>query len=213
MGRCTVLTKVGLQHASEYARSGEGGSTGTSSTARSSAAKAASLLPVSYRYSARPTWRIARAVRVLRPDELDRSLRELHRARGSSRLAGQRCRPAAELGEVDLRKRGRAWYGVPECEGLFRGARAPPRDRSRLPPRVPLRPRQQGLQSCGPQPPSEARARRATRLRLSQAARRPRVQLLALAGKDRRVDRLGQKRVTEAKGSGCLIGDEHTMLD
>ena len=37
----------------------------------------------------------------------------------------------------------------------------------------------------------------------------PGVQLLALAGQDRRVDGFGQQRVAEAEGAGVLVGDEH----
>ena len=39
------------------------------------------------------------------------------------------------------------------------------------------------------------------------------MQLLALAGQDRRVDRLGQERVAEAEGARCLVRDEDLMLD
>ena len=41
----------------------------------------------------------------------------------------------------------------------------------------------------------------------------PRVQLLALAGQDRRVDRLRQERVAEAEAAGRLLGDEDAVLD
>src|SRR4029453_8920472 len=40
----------------------------------------------------------------------------------------------------------------------------------------------------------------------------PRVQLLALAGQDGRVDRLGQQRVAEAEAAGLLLGDQDAML-
>ena len=40
-----------------------------------------------------------------------------------------------------------------------------------------------------------------------------RVQLLALTGQDRRVDRLRQERVAEAEAAGRLIGDEDSVLD
>ena len=39
------------------------------------------------------------------------------------------------------------------------------------------------------------------------------VQLLALAGKDCRVDRLGQQRVAEAEGVARRLGHEQAMLD
>ena len=66
---------------SAYARSGEGGSAGTSSTARSNAARQPSLLPLSCRYSPRRTWRSAARCGSSRADELDRSPCELDRAR------------------------------------------------------------------------------------------------------------------------------------
>ena len=39
------------------------------------------------------------------------------------------------------------------------------------------------------------------------------MQLLALAGQDRRVDRLRQQRVAEAEAAGRLVGDEDAVLD
>ena len=59
--------------------------------------------------------------------------------------------------------------------------------------------------------------RRELRRRRGPAARElvgePRVQLLALAGEDRRVDRLGQERVAEAEAARRLVGDEDAVLD
>ena len=59
--------------------------------------------------------------------------------------------------------------------------------------------------------------RRELRRRRGPAARelvgQPRVQLLALAGQDRRVDRLRQERVAESEAAGRLHGDEDAVLD
>ena len=59
--------------------------------------------------------------------------------------------------------------------------------------------------------------RRELRRRRGSAARelfrQLRVQLLALTGQDRRVDRLRQERVAEAEAAGRLVGDEDAVLD
>ena len=88
--------------ASEYARSGEGGSAGTSSTARSTAARQASSLPVCSRYSPRRTWRRAARCGSLFTDELDRLAAQLDRAQGGTDFAGELGRPGAELGEIHV---------------------------------------------------------------------------------------------------------------
>jgi hypothetical protein len=46
-----------------------------------------------------------------------------------------------------------------------------------------------------------------------QLLREPGVQLLALAGQQRRVDRLRQERVAEAEAAGRLVGDQDAVLD
>ena len=55
--------------------------------------------------------------------------------------------------------------------------------------------------------------RRRRRFAALELGGEPRVQLLALAGQQRFVDRLGQQRVAEAKAACRLIGDEHAVID
>ncbi len=57
-----------------------------------------------------------RTVRVALADELDRSPAELDRACGGTDLAGELCRPGAELGEVEPGQLGGVRHRVPEVE-------------------------------------------------------------------------------------------------
>ena len=153
-----------------------------------------------------------RTVRVALADELDRSPAELDRARGGADLAGELGRPGAELGEVEPGELGRVRHRVPERE-------RPLEVRERL------REAEDGLRLARRLDRGGERLRAATRRRpvrrelrrrRRSAARelfgQPRVQLLALAGQDRRVDRLRQQRVAEAEAARRRLGDEDAVL-
>ena len=208
-----AIIKPPASDPSEYARSGEGGSAGTSSTARSISAKPASLLPISYRYSPRSHMEERRTVRVRGADELDRSPCQLERARRGARFGWRVGCPGAELGEVEPDELGRVRHSVPERERPLEmreslreaedGLRLPCRlDRGgkRLPRAIrrgPVRGELSGRRSF------------ATRELVGEL----RVEFLALAGQDRRVDRLREQGVAEAETAGGLVGDEDAVLD
>ena len=135
-------------------------------------------------------------------------------ARGAAPdLAGELGCPGAELGEVEPGELGRVRH------------RGPQRERP-LEMRESLREAEDGLRLACRLDRRDERLRAATRRRpvrrelrrrRSSAARElvgePRVQLLALAGQDRRVDRLREQRVAEAEAAGRLVGDEDAVLD
>ncbi len=152
-------------------------------------------------------------MRVCVADELDRAPAELDRARGGTDFAGELCRPRAELGEVEPGELGRVRHGGPQPERPLevRVCLRQAEDRLRLARRLDRRgERLSGMTRRRP-------VRRELGRRRGAAAREllgePRVQLLALAGQDRRVDRLRQERVAEAEAAGCLVGDEDAVLD
>ena len=198
---------------SAYARSGEGGSAGTSSTARSSAASPASLLPIVEEVLAEAHVEERRTVRVVRADELDRSPCELDRARGGTDVAGELGRPGAELGEVEPGELGRVRHGVPQRERPLevRERLREAEDGLRLACRLDRR--GERLRAATRRRPVRRELRRRRGPAAGELLGEPRVQLLALAGQDRRVDRLRQERVAEAEAAGRLLGDEDAVLD
>ena len=151
-------------------------------------------------------------MRVLRADELDRSPSELDRARGGTDLAGELGCPGAEFGEVKPGELGRVRHRLPERERPLEMC-------------VRLREAEDGLcLACrvdrrGERLCASARrlpVRRELRRRRSSAARelvgQLRVQFLALAGQDRRVDRLRQQRVPEPEAPRLRLGDQDAAL-
>jgi hypothetical protein len=152
------------------------------------------------------------ARRVAVADQLDRSLRELDRARRRTRVPGQLGRPGAQPGEVDVHERGGVGHCVPQPERALevRQRLRHAEDGLRL-----ARRRDRGgqrlLGAAGRRP-----VRRQLRRHRGAAARellsQPPVQLLALAGQQRRVDRLGQQRVAETEAARCLHRHQHAML-
>ena len=154
-----------------------------------------------------------RTVRVALADELDRSPAELDRARGGTDLAGELGRPGAELGEVEPGELGRVRHRVPERERPLevRERLGESEDGLRFACRLDRRDQRVGAAT------RRLPVRRELRRRRGSAARelfgQLRVQLLALAGQDRRVDRLRQERVAEAEAAGRLVGDEDAVLD
>jgi hypothetical protein len=153
------------------------------------------------------------AQRVAVADQLDRSLGELDRLRRRARVPGQLGRRGAQPGEVDLHEVGRVRHGVPQPERALevheRLRQA--EDGLRLARRLD-RGGQRLLRTTCRRP-----VRRQLRRRCGAAAREllgePPVQLFALAGQQRRVDRLGQQRVPEAEAAGRLHGDQDAVLD
>ena len=154
-----------------------------------------------------------RSVRVPRADELDRLPCQLECACRVADLAGESGCPGAQLGEVEPDELGRVRHRVPQRERPLEmreslreaedGLRLPCRlDRGgkRLPRAIrrgPVRGELSGRRSF------------ATRKLLGQL----RVELLPLAGQNRRVDRLREQGVAEAEAAGGLVGDEDMVLD
>jgi hypothetical protein len=154
-----------------------------------------------------------RAQRVALLDQIDRSLRELDRAWRRTRLAGQLGCRGAELGEVGLQELGRVRHGLPQRERPLdvRECFCQAEDALRL---------ACGFDRGGRRLGAAARRRpvgRELRRLCGCAARElvgePRVQLLALAGQDGRVDRLRQQGVAEAEAAGRLGGDQDAVRD
>ena len=135
-------------------------------------------------------------------------------ARGAAPVcAGQLGRPRAELGEVEPRELGRVRHGGPQRERPLevRESLRQAEDRLRLARRLDRRDERLGAATRRRPVRRELRRRRGAAAR--ELVGEPRVQLLALAGQDRRVDRLGQQRVAEAEAAGRLVGDEDAVLD
>ncbi len=63
-----------------------------------------------------PVVQARRAQPISLVDEIDCSLRELHRAWRRPRLAGELGCPGAELGEVEPRELGRIRHGIPQSQ-------------------------------------------------------------------------------------------------
>ena len=197
---------------SAYARSGEGGSAGTSSTARSNAARHGIVTAGLVEVLAKAHVEEPRTAQVFAADELDRSPAELDRARGGTDLA-RPARPSSEHSSA------RSIPASSAASGRRPTAEGP------LEVRVGLGEAEDGLGLARRFDRGDERLRVAARrrpvrrelgCRSSVACERvcePRVQLLALAGQDRRVDRLGEERVAEAEGAARLVGDEDAVLD
>ena len=154
-----------------------------------------------------------RSVRVALADELDR-LPCRARPRVSRRRFGWRvgC-PGAQLGEVEPGELGRVRHRVPECERPLevRERLGEAEDGLRFPCRLDRR--GQRVRAATRRRPvrGELSGRRSSAAR--ELLGQLRVQLLALTGQDRRVDRLRQERVAEAEAAGRLVGDEDAVLD
>ena len=137
------------------------------------------------------------------------------RPRAAPRPSGWRARPPRSRA-----RRGRARRARPRparrarARAPARGAREPPRGRRRPPP---ARAASTDAASASALRPAAAQCGASSAGARGAAARElvgePRVQLLALAGQDRRVDGLGQQRVAEAEAAGRLLGDEDAVLD
>ena len=184
---------------STSARSADGGCAGTSSTACSLRGKARVVLAAFVQVAGKTRVQECGASAIALADELDRPPLKLDCARCRPRAAGQLRGPGTELGELQPHELGRVRHDIPERERP-------------LEVRASLRQTEHGLRlPCGFDRGDE-RLRVATRgrpvgreLRRAgvSAARKhvgkPRVQLLALAGQDRRVDRLRQQRMAETE--------------
>ena len=153
------------------------------------------------------------AGRVLVPCELDGAPGEFGRTGRGAGLAGEFGRPGAEPGQVETGQGGRVGDIRPQREGPFqmtgglgqaehgfRLARRLDRGGQRLRGAARLRPVRREL---------GRRGSRGTRQFPGEAG----VQLLALAGEDRRVDGFGQQRVAEPEGARGLVGHEDLVLD
>jgi hypothetical protein len=151
--------------------------------------------------------------RVLVARELDGAPGEFGRAGRGAGLAGEFGRPGAEPGQVETGQGGRVGDIRPQREGPFEMAGGLgqaehglglacrlDRGGQRLGGAARLRPVRREL---------GRRGGRGTRQFPGEAG----VQLLALAGEDRRVDGFGQQRVAEPEGARGLVGDEDLVLD
>ena len=163
------------------------------------------VLPVSWRYSPRRTWRSAARCGSSAPTSSIARRRELDRARGGADVA-RRARPPRSRARRGRARRARPRPARrPRARAPARDAREPPPGRRRPPPGGPPRPRRRappsrrpaaaqcGASSAGPAAPLRG-----------ELVGEPRVQLLALAGEDGRVDRLRQQRVAEAEAARRL---------
>ena len=151
--------------------------------------------------------------RVLVSGELDGAPGEFGRTGRGAGLAGEFGRPGAEPGQVETGQGGRVGDIRPQREGPFemagglgqaehglRLARRLDRGGQRLGGAARLRPVRREF---------GRRGGRGARQFPGEAG----VQLLALAGEDRRVDGFGQQRVAEPEGARGLVGDEDLVLD
>ena len=152
------------------------------------------------------------AERVVLADERDGLACKLDRAWCRTGCACKLGRPGAELGEVETSEVGCVRHGVPERERSLdvRECLRKPENRLGLTGSFD----RGGERFCGT--PSGSPVWGELRRRGSGPCKlvgEPRVQLLALAGQDRRVDRFRQECVAEAKAARSLLGNEHAMLD
>ena len=151
--------------------------------------------------------------RVVPADELDRFASELDRARRRPRAARELCSPGAELGEVEAGELLRVRHRVPvgerplevrvcfcESENLLGVACGVDRSGERL-----------RIATCRLPMRRELRGRRGSAA--DELVGKLRVKSLALAGQDRRVNRLGEECVAEAEAATRLVGDENAVLD
>src|SRR6266545_541739 len=146
-------------------------------------------------------------------DEVDRPPLKFECSRCRPRAASQLRGPGTELGELQLHELSRVRHVIPEHERPLEMG-------------VSLRESEDGLRlACGVDRRGERLCAATRRLPVLRELRRGRssatrelfgqlrVKLLALAGEDRRVDRLGEQGVAEAEAAGCLVGDENALLD
>jgi hypothetical protein len=154
------------------------------------------------------------ADRIFVAHELDRVAPELDGARPRAGEDRPLRGPRREAGTVEPEELGGVRHVVPQGEGALqvrerlrlpkdrlRFARRRGRRDERLPRASRRRPMRRELRRCG------------ARLAALKLVGEPRVRLLALAGQQRRVDRLGEQRVAEAEAARRLVGDEHAVLD
>ena len=156
--------------------------------------------------------RVRSAERIVLADERDGSACKLDGAWCRTGCACKLGRPGAELGEVEPSEARRIRHRVPERErplDVGEGLREA-EDRLGLTGSFD----RSGERLCGKPggSPVWGELRRGGS-GAGKLAGEPCVQLLALAGQDRRVDRLRQERVAEAKAARRLLGDEHAVLD
>ena len=152
-------------------------------------------------------------MRVLRADELDRSPGELDRARRGTRWPASsavHAQSSARSSPTSVPASGTTSHSA---SARSRCASASARPKTACASRAAADRRGHRLLVATRRRP----VRRQLRRRCGAAARElvcePRVQPLALAGQDRRVDRLRQERVAEAEAAGRLVGDEDPVLD
>ncbi len=146
-------------------------------------------------------------------DEVDRSLYELDRARGGTDLAGEVGCPSTELREVKSRELGRVRDGGPERERPLEVGVGLGKAEDGLCLARRLDRRGERLRAAARRRP----VRRKLGWRRGVASRElvgeARMELLALAGQDGRIDRLRQERMTKPEAAGPLLRDEDTLLD
>ena len=154
-----------------------------------------------------------RPARVVPADELDRLPSELDRARRRPRAAGELGCPGAEFDEVEPGQLARVRHGAPVRERPLevRVCLCEAEDRLRLACGVDRGGERLRIATCRLPVRRELRGRRSSAA--GELVGQLRVKFLALAGQDRRVDRLGEECVAEAEAAACLVGDENAVLD
>ena len=152
------------------------------------------------------------AVRVAPAHEIHRSARELDGTRSGTQLARELRRPRAESGEVDLRELGRLRDGVPQRERAFemRPCLCEAEDGLRLAGRIDGG--GERLRAATRCRPVRCELRRSCRSTACEHLGKPRMELFALAGEDRRVDGLREQGVAEAEAARRRLGDENAVL-
>ena len=150
---------------------------------------------------------------VVLAEDIDRSPPELDRARGRTDFARELGRPGAELGEVEPGELSRVRYRAPERERPLevRERLGESEDGLRLASRIDRRGKRVRVATRRLPVRGELSRRRGSAA--CELVGEPRVQLLALTGQDRPVDRLRKQRVAEAEAAACLVGDEDAVLD
>ena len=150
--------------------------------------------------------------RVALTAKLDGLLDEVDRVPGGAGEAGELGGPGAELGVVEPRELVRIGHGVPQCERSFEVGESlcEAEDGVRLARRFDRRGQRLGGPTSGR---PVRRDLRWCRLTAGELVGELSVQLLALTWEDRRVDRLRQERVAEAKATAGLIRYEDAVVD
>ena len=153
------------------------------------------------------------AHRIAVAEERDCLPAELDGARRRARQDGLLGGPGRELGEVEPGELGGVRHVGPQRERALevRERLGEAEDRLRLARRLDRRDERLPGAACR-RPVRRELGRGRRRLAARELVGEPRVQLLALAGQQRGVDRLGEERVAEAKAPS-LIGDEDAVLD